>query len=63
MADPIFDSGPDPLETTPLNSEVWLCPQCNSCGDLIPVAEGVLLRCGTCGFQRRGKPAPNFDVE
>jgi rubrerythrin len=48
---------------TPLDTEVWLCPQCRTRGDLVPEADGVLLRCAECGFVSRGKPAPNFDVE
>jgi hypothetical protein len=58
-------SSRNPLDRdlTPLNTEVWLCPQCNSRGDLVPAGDGVLLRCGTCGLRQRGRPAPNFDVE
>ena len=63
MTEPGFDEAPEVPDRTPLNTEVWQCPQCKTRGDLVPVQDGVQLRCTTCGFMRRGKPAPNFDVE
>jgi hypothetical protein len=62
MAEPSF-TGADPSDRTPMNTEVWVCPQCRTRGDLVQQNDGVLLRCGKCGFAGRGKPAPNFDVE
>ncbi len=63
MPAPIFTPPCDLLDRTPLNTEVWLCPQCNDRADLELLRDGVLLRCAKCGLVRPGNPVPNFDVD